>query len=232
MSYVENHNLRTFSSREAVEEYSVSWLRSSERHVIEKYMPPGAAVLDVGCGAGRTTAALAGRGCRTVGIDIAEPLLARARELCTGVEFRRMDVLRLEFPADAFDVVFFSFNGLDNLYPLSHRLRALREMRRVARPGGHVIYSSHNSLAPPRNLTEVIVLLKNLPGLSAGPHWRYERLDYGALYQYCNNVSSETRLLRSVGLRVVEVCANGRLAALPPPFRALIERFPIYVAQK
>ena len=41
---------------------------------------PGMAVLDVGCGTGFTSLALAGAGAKVTGLDISKPMLALARE--------------------------------------------------------------------------------------------------------------------------------------------------------
>jgi SAM-dependent methyltransferase len=51
----------------------------SERALERAAVRPGERVLDVGCGAGATTLALAARGARVTGIDISGPMLARAR---------------------------------------------------------------------------------------------------------------------------------------------------------
>lgn len=103
-------------------------------------MKPGMRVLDVGCGAGAFTRfvaeALEGRGA-VVGVDHDEDLLAKARASTPArdgleVEFRRADALKLDFPDASFDAVVSGFL----LCILPSPLDALREMRRVTKPGG------------------------------------------------------------------------------------------------
>ncbi len=102
---------------------------------------PGASVLDVGCGPGTITLDLGGRVApgRVLGIDAAEPVieLARAEQAdrrIRNVEFRTADVYALDIDDDTFDVV----HAHQVLQHLADPVAALREMRRVCKPGGVV----------------------------------------------------------------------------------------------
>ncbi|MFJ8589403.1 methyltransferase domain-containing protein [Streptomyces sp. NPDC093595] len=102
----------------------------------------GLDVLDVGCGPGTITAdlaALVAPGGRVTGVDSAGGVLEQARALAAGrgldnVEFAVADVHALDFPDDSFDVV----HAHQVLQHVGDPVRALREMRRVCRPGGVV----------------------------------------------------------------------------------------------
>jgi ubiquinone/menaquinone biosynthesis C-methylase UbiE len=96
-----------------------------------------AVVLDVATGAGAVLLAAAPRVRRVVGVDLASAMLERNREKAcasgvTNVTLLRMDACRLGLRAAAFDVVTSGF-ALDS-FP--DPCQALREMRRVLRPGG------------------------------------------------------------------------------------------------
>ncbi|MFF9979320.1 methyltransferase domain-containing protein [Streptomyces erythrochromogenes] len=104
---------------------------------------PGLSVLDVGCGPGTITADLAelvAPGGRVTAVDTAEDVLAQARAhvaergLVDAVSFSVADVHALDFPDDSFDVV----HAHQVLQHVGDPVRALREMRRVCRPGGIV----------------------------------------------------------------------------------------------
>lgn len=98
-------------------------------------------ILDVGCGPGTITADLAAlvpQG-RVTGLDAAAEVLDRARAVAherglENVEFTTGDVHALDFPDDSFDVV----HAHQVLQHVPDPVGALREMRRVCRPGGVV----------------------------------------------------------------------------------------------
>jgi len=100
-----------------------------------------ARVLDVGCGPGTITVDLAGRvpDGEVTGIDASADVLAQARQEAErrgrdNVRFETGDVYRLGFPDGAFEVV----HAHQVLQHLTDPVAALREMRRVCRPGGLV----------------------------------------------------------------------------------------------
>lgn len=104
-------------------------------------LPPHARVLDIGCGPGTITADLAAlvpEG-HVTGLDSAPGVLEHARETAAGrgvgnVAFETGDVHALEYPDGAFDVV----HAHQVLQHLPDPVRALREMKRVCKPGGLV----------------------------------------------------------------------------------------------
>ncbi|MGW6535375.1 methyltransferase domain-containing protein [Streptomyces sp. NPDC055051] len=102
---------------------------------------PGLDVLDVGSGPGTITADLAALVApgRVTAVDAAEDVLAKARATATergleNVEFAVADVHALDFPDDSFDIV----HAHQVLQHVGDPVQALREMRRVCRPGGIV----------------------------------------------------------------------------------------------
>lgn len=128
-----------------------SGLRTEEIHLLEHHFASGARVLDLGCGTGRTTLPLMASGFDVLPVDLAIGLLASARLASPRARYVLMDATALGFEDDSFDIVFFSFNGIDCISPKPQRLQCLREMFRVTRPGGIVAFSSHNLAARVRN---------------------------------------------------------------------------------
>lgn len=95
-------------------------------------------VLDVACGTGDLTQAFADAGAaRVVGLDFTPEMLVIARaKACRGViEYIEGDAMSLPFEDASFDIVSIAF-GIRNV---SEPARALREFRRVLRPGGRLV---------------------------------------------------------------------------------------------
>ncbi len=96
----------------------------------------GQRVLDVGCGPGALTGELVARlGPDAVaGVDPSEPFVAAARERYPRVDIRRAAAEELPFSDSEFDVVLASLV----VHFMADPIAGLREMARVARPGGVV----------------------------------------------------------------------------------------------
>ncbi len=94
----------------------------------------GLSILDTGCGTGGNLAALAGRG-RVCGFDSSPQALAYACQNHRDT-LARASVEAIPYPANTFDLV----TSFDVIYSsgIQDDVRALAEMARVTRPGGHV----------------------------------------------------------------------------------------------
>jgi ubiquinone/menaquinone biosynthesis C-methylase UbiE len=113
-------------------------VENSAAYVADRFVP-GAKVLDVGCGPGTITVDVARRVApgRVLGIDPSSAVVEAARADAGGVdnvEFRTGDVYALDLADDTFDVV----HAHQVLQHLPDAVGALREMRRVCKPGGVV----------------------------------------------------------------------------------------------
>jgi SAM-dependent methyltransferase len=98
---------------------------------------PGQSVIDVACGTGivaRTVAERVGSDGRVVGVDLNPGMLAVARRVRPGLDWRQADVTALPFDEASFDAALCQMALM--FFP--DRTAALREMARVVRPGGIV----------------------------------------------------------------------------------------------
>lgn len=109
----------------------------------------GEQILDIGCGAGTTSFALAElvapRG-HVLGVDISEPLIARARERMpdgASVSFRIADAATAPLEAGGFDLLFSRFGVMFFDDPVS----AFRHLRRALKPGGRMAFVCWRSAA-------------------------------------------------------------------------------------
>jgi len=106
----------------------------------------GQRVLDVACGTGvvaRQAADRVGASGEVVGVDLNPAMLAVAARVRPDLTWRRGDVAALPFDDDDFDVV--TCQSAMMFFP--DPTAALREMGRVARPGGTVAVQVFDSLA-------------------------------------------------------------------------------------
>jgi ubiquinone/menaquinone biosynthesis C-methylase UbiE len=128
------------------------WARITEarprRRVLElAEVRDGEAILEVATGAGAQLVSLAQRNPsgRTVGIELADGMLAQTRKRLqaaglTSVELVRGDALRLPFDDESFDLV---INGyMLDLLARDDIPRALAEFKRVMRPAGRLVLSN------------------------------------------------------------------------------------------
>jgi demethylmenaquinone methyltransferase / 2-methoxy-6-polyprenyl-1,4-benzoquinol methylase len=144
----------------------VRWRRLTAEAAVRR----GDRVLDAACGTGDLAIAdvKAGAG-KVTGLDFSEQMLARARRKAP-LEWIRGDMLALPFADGTFDAATVGF-GVRNVADLE---LALRELRRVLRPGGRLaileITQPRGAMRPFYSLwfdTIVPLLGKVLPGGSA-----------------------------------------------------------------
>jgi len=112
-------------------------------------LTPGARVLDVGCGCGQTLlelAELVGAGGHVMGVDVSEPMLARAGERAAGqpsIELCSANAQTYPFPPADFDALFSRFGVMF----FEDSRAAFANLRRALRPGGRLAFVCWQALA-------------------------------------------------------------------------------------
>jgi SAM-dependent methyltransferase len=234
---------------ESVAKYSAEpFLYRGERSALSSCFPDGLEgrrVLDLACGAGRTTYFLHKMGADVVGVDISQNLIHAAREHFPDIDFRRGDAEFLDFADASFDVVLFSYNSLDYLYPKEKRINSIREIWRVLSPDGRFIFSHHNfgalffgwykTMRPAK-------LLYRAKHIFNGNAFRkecflpeYEFPDMKTYYAWSQQVTAD---LQELGFELIHVYANDPvLVALQRTLRTtwftkLADPWPYYIFRK
>jgi SAM-dependent methyltransferase len=136
---------------------------------------PGQRVVDLGCGLGRTTLALAARvrpGGEVVGVDISAEMLARGRDRAAqlgvgNVEFVHADAQVHDFGQARFDAAYSRFGVMFFSDPVA----AFANIRRALRPGGalslvcwQAVFDNDWMLIPGAAVAEVTGTLPPMPG--------------------------------------------------------------------
>ncbi len=119
-------------------------MRNAVRRRLDAAFPPGARVLELGCGTGEDAVHLAARGVRVVATDAAEGMVAATRAKAAGagladrVQALRLDAALLEGAGldGPFDGAFSNFGALNCVPDLAPVARGLA---RHVQPGGRVL---------------------------------------------------------------------------------------------
>ena len=122
-------------------------LKEWEQSVIS-YFPPGARILDIGCGLGREAFALSDLGYDVVGIDISKEVISQVKQLSAEkgyhISFQEYDGEHLNFPAGSFDVIIIWAQTFGLLYGNEFRKNYLSGCKKVLKKGGLCSFSTHD----------------------------------------------------------------------------------------
>jgi SAM-dependent methyltransferase len=127
---------------------------------------PGDDVLDIACGTGvlaRGAADRVGSDGRVAGIDPGPGMLAAARDLAPGIEWKEAVAEDLPFGDASFDAVVSQFGMMF----FADRAKAVQEMLRVLRPGGRMAVAVWDSLERTRAYALAVQLLQDMAGTAA-----------------------------------------------------------------
>jgi SAM-dependent methyltransferase len=120
--------------------------RRAQLFVARGGLAPGKRALELGCGTGVFLESTARSGATLHGIDLSEDLLAKARARLSGLANVTLDhgnAEQMPYPEASFDTVY----GSSVLHHLDLDA-ALREVHRVLKPGGCLVFAEPNILNP------------------------------------------------------------------------------------
>jgi ubiquinone/menaquinone biosynthesis C-methylase UbiE len=99
----------------------------------------GRKAVDFGCGAGRSTRFLQKLGFNTVGVDIAENMIEKARELDPKGDYRLIQEGDFcQFEDSAYDLALSAFT-FDNIPTMEKKIKNFRELRRLLKSEGKIV---------------------------------------------------------------------------------------------
>lgn len=110
-------------------------------------------ILDIGCGAGFLSNALAMSGFQVTGIDASKEslLVAQRHDSTKSVQYLEADAYKIPFPDHSFDVI----TAMDFLEHVEHPELIVKEVSRLLKPNGIFIFHTFN-----RNILAYIVIIK------------------------------------------------------------------------
>jgi SAM-dependent methyltransferase len=199
--------------------------------MLEGYVQPGDRVLDAGAGPGRFTLELLRLGAHVTALDISPGQLELLKARVPDVEAVLGDITDLSrFGDDAFDVTVCYGGPLS--YVVDRAEKAVAELARVTKPGGHVIVSVMGFGGPVIHFASIIVELAQRDGPAKSQEIARtgvlsEGEGYGHLAMRLYLWEELEELLAPFG-EVVDAAAAGVLPHLEvdePEIRALLEEF-------
>ena len=152
----------------------------------------GRDVLEVGCGTGLVLSRLASFAKSATGVDLSPGMLERARS--RGLRVIEGSATALPFEAQSFDVTC-SFKVLAHVPEIE---RALAEMARVTRPGGHVIAEFYN----PHSLRGLLKRFGPAGRVAAGTHERHVYTRFDSPRQVKKLIPAGCHLVAARGVRI------------------------------
>ncbi|HUL07432.1 MAG TPA: methyltransferase domain-containing protein [Candidatus Acidoferrum sp.] len=156
------------SAADVYEEFFVpAVFREPAQHIVRAAgIGRGQSVLDVACGTGvlaREAASATGSGGQVTGLDRNDGMLAVARRLAPGITWQLGLAESLPFADESFDRVLSQFG----LMFFEDRTGALRQMRRVLKPGGRMHVAVWDALDRSPGYAAMLKLLRRLFGAQA-----------------------------------------------------------------
>lgn len=225
-----------WSRAELAAEYANRDLRPVEATLLLRYRDSlSGRVLELGCGGGRVTGYLAEIAREVDAIDRMPAMVAACAAAYPSVSVGQGDIRDLSRFADAsYDAVVAAYGLIDVLDDAGRRA-VLREMRRIVRPDGLVVFSSHNRDCPPAGITlRGNGFLRGAVRLRHVPRWARNRrrvlplerreLDYAILNDISHDFSAlhyyvtrdtQARQLAELGYALVE-CLDLEGRTVPP----------------
>lgn len=147
-----------YSDRAETDEHrrqAIAGLGPAQTQLLDRYLAPGAAVLDIGCAAGRFCLAVHKRGHRVVGVDLAEAMVREGADLAQAqgapIAFCVMDAQALAVRAGVFDAALLLGSVLSHVPGRAARLRTLREAHRALSPGGTLLIETQSRASAVRH---------------------------------------------------------------------------------
>jgi ubiquinone/menaquinone biosynthesis C-methylase UbiE len=129
--------------------------------LVQRWIPYGVHVLEVGCGTGLATALLAARGYRTIGVDLSTLFLRRGGQQGQA-PLVAADAETLPFPTSSFHAVV----GFEFIEHVADVPAVLSELIRVLAPGGVLLLHSPNLCSPVFPLVDLASLFLGRGGRS------------------------------------------------------------------
>lgn len=204
---------------------------------IERYLQPGAKILDIGAGAGEYSLYFARKGYTVSALELADSNIAAFRAQMTGqdkielVQGNALDLSR--YAENSFDAVLL-FGPLYHLHDREDRCRCIEEAKRVCKPDGTLFFAFI------ANDIVILTMFDSQPDYFANGYYdkeSFKLIDFPFVF---HTVQDCRDLLHSCGIRILhEVASDGVSELMQEKINAMDEesyaqylRYHAYICEK
>ena len=204
---------------------------------IEKYLTPGAKILDIGAGAGEYSLYFARKGYNLSALELADANIAAFRAKMTAddqIDLIQGNALDLsDYDNESFDIVLL-FGPLYHLHEDADKLRCIEEAKRVCKPDGKIFFAFISN--------DIVILTMQqtqVDYLTAGAYDKetFRLYDFPFVF---HTVHAARALLQKAGIRIChQVAADGVSELLQEMINGLDEasyqqylRYHFYICEK
>jgi SAM-dependent methyltransferase len=159
--------------------------------VTRKYLPPGARLLEGGCGLGDKVYFLKKSGYNITGIDSAAKTVEKLHEFMPDLDIRYGDLAELEFNEGYFDG-YWSLGVIEHFY--SGYEHITREMFRVLKPNGY-LFMTVPDMSPLRMLKAALGIF---------PRFQEHAVDLSGFYQFAYGSDEIVKTFSESGFQFIE----------------------------
>ena len=177
-------------------------------------------LLDLGCGSGRHVVHFARRSFDVTGLDLSGHMLGVTRDklIREGLHAELLQHDLCEpglFDDDVFDYAVCMFSTLGLIRGRAHRVNALREVRRVLKPGGLFVFHVHNrwhNVFDPQGRAWLLRTCLTMPlqGYEVGDKIMENYRLIPRMYLHIFSLGEVRSMLRRAGLKLCEVISLNR----------------------
>ncbi len=140
-------SIKVWSKKETILTYEKkNNLFKAEKLLLDKYLEVNMKVLDLACGTGRISKYILKKTKYIKGIDISEEMLAIYKKQLPMVECECIPIEKMNESGNYYDMILIPYNSLDYVSPKDMRTLVLEKIYDYLKPGGILIFSSHNNL--------------------------------------------------------------------------------------
>jgi len=207
---IENYVKDYYSNSNTIKEYENEKLFPAEKIIFKKFFNLKSDILDIGCGAGRTSIALTKMGYDVTAFDLVPEMIKKAKSNAKNqklkIKFSVKNATSMDYPSESYNNVLFSYNGLENIPGKKNREKVFIDVFKILKPEGYFIFTVRSGFAVGRRMIMWLLMLFSYPFVkffSKGSSWELGDKIRGGLYIHYLSPFYIKSLVRKIGFELI-----------------------------